>query len=498
MYGHLTERIDTSVEGPQIGALFDLDRTLLEGFSVFAFLQQRLMSGTMTPREMQANAAAFANYSLGKTGFSGMLATTTRALRGVAEKSLEEVGEDTFENNLASRIYPEARALVEAHRRKGHTLAIISSATRYQIAPVAQELGIEHVLCTRLEVVDGVFTGEIVPPPCWKEGKAEAARELARTHGLKLEKSYFYTDASEDLPLLEIVGHPHPLNPDRELALIAERRDWPVHRFAKRKTGFSETLRTGLAYGGMLPAILAGVPVRLLGGSARQAANVTIATWSDFASAAIGLDIRIIGREHLWSRRPAVFVFNHQSAADVMIIGRLLRQDFTGIAKIEASRALLSGTLLKAAGTVFIDRADRGKALEALQPAVEALRNGTSLAIAPEGTRSETAALGAFKKGAFHMAMQAGVPVVPIVIHNALDVQPKGESVFRPATVYVEVLAPIATTGWSARGIDKHVAEVRDLFLRALGQPAGPTPPKRRAPRKAAARSVTRRKAART
>ena len=346
--------------------------------------------------------------------------------------------------------------------------------------------------------VDGVFTGEIVPPPCWKEGKAEAARELARTHGLKLEKSYFYTDASEDLPLLEIVGHPHPLNPDRELALIAERRDWPVHRFAKRKTGFSETLRTGLAYGGMLPAILAGVPVRLLGGSARQAANVTIATWSDFASAAIGLDIRIIGREHLWSRRPAVFVFNHQSAADVMIIGRLLRQDFTGIAKIEASRALLSGTLLKAAGTVFIDRADRGKALEALQPAVEALRNGTSLAIAPEGTRSETAALGAFKKGAFHMAMQAGVPVVPIVIHNALDVQPKGESVFRPATVYVEVLAPIATTGWSARGIDKHVAEVRDLFLRALGQPAGPTPPKRRAPRKAAARSVTRRKAART
>ncbi|MBK6289767.1 MAG: HAD-IB family hydrolase [Gammaproteobacteria bacterium] len=498
MYGHLTESIDRSAAGPHIGALFDLDRTLLEGFSVFAFLQQRLMSGTMTPREMQANAAAFANYSLGKTGFSGMLATTTRALRGVAEKSLEEVGEDTFENNLASRIYPEARALVEAHRRKGHTLAIISSATRYQIAPVAQELGIEHVLCTRLEVVDGVFTGEIVPPPCWKEGKAEAARELARTHGLKLEKSYFYTDASEDLPLLEIVGHPHPLNPDRELALIAERRDWPVHRFAKRKTGFSETLRTGLAYGGMLPAILAGVPVRLLGGSARQAANVTIATWSDFASAAIGLDIRIIGREHLWSRRPAVFVFNHQSAADVMIIGRLLRQDFTGIAKIEASRALLSGTLLKAAGTVFIDRADRGKALEALQPAVEALRNGTSLAIAPEGTRSETAALGAFKKGAFHMAMQAGVPVVPIVIHNALDVQPKGESVFRPATVYVEVLAPIATTGWSARGIDKHVAEVRDLFLRALGQPAGPTPPKRRAPRKAAARSVTRRKAART
>lgn len=498
MYGHLTERIDTSVEGPQIGALFDLDRTLLEGFSIFAFLQQRLMSGTMTPREMQANAAAFANYSLGKTGFPGMLATTTRALRGVAEKSLEELGEDTFRNSLASRIYPEARALVEAHRRKGHTLAIISSATRYQIAPVARELGIEHVLCTRLEVVEGVFSGEIVQPPCWKEGKAQAARELAHAQHLQLEESYFYTDASEDLPLLDIVGHPHPLNPDRELALIAERRDWPVHRFAKRRTGLSETIRTGLAYGGMLPAILAGVPVRLLGGSARQAANVTIATWADFASAAIGLDIRIIGREHLWSQRPAVFVFNHQSAADVVIIGRLLRQDFTGIAKIEASRALLSGTLLKAAGTVFIDRADRGQALKALQPAIDALRNGTSLAIAPEGTRSETAALGAFKKGAFHMAMQAGVPVVPIVIHNALDVQPKGESVFRPATVYVEVLAPIVTTSWNARTIDKHITDVRALFLRALGQPEEAAQPRRRAPRKTSAKTATRHKATRT
>jgi putative phosphoserine phosphatase / 1-acylglycerol-3-phosphate O-acyltransferase len=496
MYGHLTDAIDNAARGARIGAFFDLDRTLLEGFSVFAFLQQRLMSGTMSPREMQANVAAFANYGMGKIGFSGMLATTTRALRGVAEKSLVELGQETFERSLAARIYPEARALVEAHRRKGHTLAIISSATRYQIEPVARELGIEHVLCTELEVEDGVFTGEIVPPACWKEGKADAARRIAQSQQLELARSYFYTDAAEDLPLLELVGNPHPLNPDRELALLAESRGWPVHRFAKRQTGIAETLRTGLAYSGMLPAILAGVPVRMLTGSVRKSANVTIAAWSDFASAAIGLDIRVKGREHLWSQRPAVFVFNHQSAADVIIMGRLLRQDFTGIAKIEASRAPLSGALLRAAGTVFIDRSDRGQALKALEPAVDALRNGTSLAIAPEGTRSETPALGPFKKGAFHMAMQAGVPLVPVVIHNAIDAQPKNEKVFRPATIYVEVLPPITTSDWRAADIDAHVHSVRNLFLKTLGQAEEEAPRPRR--RKSASSSTPRKRTTRT
>ena len=485
MYGHLTEDIQRAPRGPGYAALFDLDRTLLEGFSVYSFLRERLMSGTMSTREMQANVAAFTNYSLGKTGLSGALTSTTRALAGVAEVALRDLGEQTFEKDLAARIYPEARALVEAHRERGHTLAIVSSATRYQIEPVARELGIPHVLCTELEVVDGAFTGEIIPPACWKQGKAIAARKLAAEHGLDLARSWFYTDASEDLPLLEIVGHPHPLNPDLRLAAIAEARGWPVHRFAKRRTGLTETLRTGLAYAGMLPAIAAGMQMRALTGSARKGANTTIGTWTEFACAAVGIDLRVEGRSNLWKRRPAVFVFNHQSAADVMIMGKLLERDFTGVAKIEAASAPLSGALLKAVGAVFIDRADRARAIEALEPAVEALKGGVSIAIAPEGTRSETPALGPFKKGAFHMAMQAGVPVVPVVIHNAIDAQPKHEKVFRPATVYIEVLEPVDTSNWSPKTIDRHVAEVRGMFLATLGQTEAATPSTPPAPRRA-------------
>jgi putative phosphoserine phosphatase/1-acylglycerol-3-phosphate O-acyltransferase len=469
MFGDLTDRIDAAPEGPRVAALFDLDRTLLEGFSAYAFLQERLVSGHMSPRELQENLATIANMRMGRLNMSGAMRASLHALRGVEEASFEGLGDRVFRKHLRQRIYPEARRLIGAHRRRGHTVAIISSATRYQIEPVARELGIDEVLCTELEVDNGRLTGEALFE-CWREGKAEAARRLAKRLRLRLKDSFFYTDAVEDLPLLELVGHPHPLNPDQALAAIAAERGWPVHYFAKRRTGWQEVLRTGLAYGGMVPAMMAGWSARVLTGSPRQGANVTMSTWADLATAAIGLDIRVSGREHLWSQRPAVFVFNHQSAADAPIMSYLLREDCTGIAKVEASRNPFTGPFLKSAGVVFVDRADRGRAIEAMQPAVDAVRRGISIAIAPEGTRSDSERMGPFKKGPFHLAIEAQVPMVPVVIHNARDAQPKGESVFRPATVYVEVLPPVDTSAWRRETIDEHVADVRGRMLVALGQ----------------------------
>jgi putative phosphoserine phosphatase/1-acylglycerol-3-phosphate O-acyltransferase len=98
------------------------------------------------------------------------------------------------------------------------------------------------------------------------------------------------------------------------------------------------------------------------------------------------------------------------------------------------------------------------------------LRSGLSVAIAPEGTRSSGDRLGEFKKGPFHIAMQAGVPIVPIVIHNASDVLPKGNFFIRPTQVVVDVLEPVSTEGWRAETIDAHVRDVRERFLNALGQ----------------------------
>ena len=99
------------------------------------------------------------------------------------------------------------------------------------------------------------------------------------------------------------------------------------------------------------------------------------------------------------------------------------------------------------------------------------MRNeGRSVLIAPEGTRTVSPRLGSFKKGAFHLAMQAGVPIVPIVIHNSGDVQPKGDLLYHPGTVRVEVLPPVDTSNWSPAKIDEHVTEVRNMYLKALDQ----------------------------
>jgi putative phosphoserine phosphatase/1-acylglycerol-3-phosphate O-acyltransferase len=183
-----------------------------------------------------------------------------------------------------------------------------------------------------------------------------------------------------------------------------------------------------------------------------------------------GLDVETRGEEHLWSHRPAVFVFNHQSATDALILSRLLRHDFTGVAKQEMKSNPLVGTVLSAVGTVFIDRKNKDKAIDALRPAVDSLKNGMSFVIAPEGRRSFGYNLGPFKKGAFHIAMQAGVPVVPIVIRNSSDSMPKSGVIIRPASIDVMVLPPVSTSKWTVETIDQHIDDIRQMFLEVLGQ----------------------------
>jgi len=472
LHARLTEEIRNGPSGPKVGAFFDLDQTLLAGFSAQAFFRERLVSGRMAPREIGESLLAALSFALGRTGFSGLMSATTAAYRGLAERVLEEVGEEVFQKHLATQIYPESRALVNAHLEKGHTVAIISSATRYQAEPLARDMGIPHVLCTRLAVEDGVFTGEVVRPTCWGEGKVTAARELAARYDIDLGESTFYTDSHQDLPLLEAVGHPRPLNPDRQLAQIAKERQWPVRRFKSRgQPSAGDLLRTGLVYASLLPSIGAGLAAGLINGSRREFVNVSGSFWGELATSLAGIDLRVEGEEHLWEKRPAVFIFNHQSALDAILMMKLLRRDVTGVGKKEIRRHPIFGPVFGAAGVVFVDRADSKKAIEALRPAVDALREGRSLVIAPEGTRSRTPRLGRFKKGAFHLAMQAEVPIVPVVFRNVLDALPRDALVVRPASIEAVVLPPVDTSAWTRESLDDEIQAIRARYL-AILEPA--------------------------
>jgi putative phosphoserine phosphatase / 1-acylglycerol-3-phosphate O-acyltransferase len=469
----LLKDIKASPSGPQIAALFDFDGTIIAGYSATAMLREKFQRREMSVEEVVQTAQVIAQHSLGSIGFSGLMTAAAGFMKGVDEASFEQFGEELYEKHIARKIYPETRAIIEAHQAKGHTVAIISSATIYQIAPTARDLGIRNVKCSAYEVDDkGEFTGEIIRPLCFGAGKVLAAEDLAEEFGCDLDQSFFYTDSDDDLELLERVGEPRVLNPNLKLKAIAEENGWPVQNFTSRGTPtWIDYTRTVYATGSLVGAFVAGLPIWALTRSQRDAANFSIGLFGDFATAITGVELDVEGEKNLWVSRPCVFIFNHQSKADVMIMAKLVRRDMGGVGKKEIKNIPVLGKLMEWGGTVFVDRADGQSAIKAMEPLVEAIReDGKSIVIAPEGTRSLTPKLMPFKKGAFHLAMQAGVPIVPIVIHNATDVAPKNEFVMRPATVRVTVLPPVDTGDWTMAGLNGHVTDVRNMFLRTLGQ----------------------------
>ena len=459
-------------DGPEIGAFFDFDGTIISGYSAIAFFKEQLKRGHMSPRDVVELISVMASFGIGILGFPALMLAASQFLRGVREDSYAAFGEDVFRSHIARQIYPETRAMVKAHLQKGHTVAIISSATPYQVEPAARDLDIENVLCTYLQVENGEFTGAVVRPICFGPGKVLAAESLSEKYGADLDKSFFYSDSTDDIELLERVGNPRPLNPSNRLRAISERRGWPVRRFASRgRPTPTDWVRTAMVPATLLGSFMSGLPIWALSGSKRDALNFSMSVFADVASALIGLNLSIKGEHHLWSHRPAVFLFNHQSNVDMVIIARLLRRDISGVGKKEIGDIPLIGRVLEFSGVVLVDRKDTQRAIETMGSLVDTMRiEGKSVCMSPEGTRSITPKLAPFKKGAFHLAIQAGVPIVPIVIQNSSDIMPKGEMIYRPATVEVEVLPPVDTSGWSVETIDEHVASVRNMYLEALDQ----------------------------
>jgi putative phosphoserine phosphatase/1-acylglycerol-3-phosphate O-acyltransferase len=218
----------------------------------------------------------------------------------------------------------------------------------------------------------------------------------------------------------------------------------------------------------MAAAFGAGIGLGLLNHSRRDAVNFTLSAGPDVALALAGIHLNVTGEEHLWSQRPAVFIFNHQSILDGFVLMKLIREDVTGVAKKEVASQPGFGQFARLANMAFLDRGNSAQAKVALAPVVERLREGFSIAISPEGTRSPTPAVGVFKKGAFHMAMQGGVPIVPVVIRNAGELLWRGSKVMRPGTVDVHVLEPIDVSDWTVDTLSERVAGVRELFVRTL------------------------------
>jgi putative phosphoserine phosphatase/1-acylglycerol-3-phosphate O-acyltransferase len=490
--------IQASPQGPRVGAFFDLDGTLVAGFTGVLMTQDRLRRGQMSVGEFIGMVQAGLNHQLGRSEFEDLIGKGARMLQGNSLSDLDELGERLFVQHVQKRIYPEMRDMVRAHMARGHTVVLSSSALTVQVDPVAKFLGIDNVLSNKFETDDdGLITGEVQRPIIWGPGKARAVQSFAARNGVDLAKSYFYADGDEDVALMYLVGNPRPTNPGGKMEAVAIKRGWPVLRFSSR-SGSSPVsqLRTVAGIASLVPAAAGAIGLGLLTRNRRVGVNFFTSSWSRLLMAAIGIDLNVLGEGNLTAKRPAVFLFNHRNQADPFIAGRLISDNFTSVGKKELESNPLMGTIGKVLDAAFIDRDDPKAAVESLHKIEELARKGLSVLIAPEGTRLDTTEVGEFKKGPFRIAMAAGVPIVPIVIRNAEVIADRNSSTFNPGSVDVAVFPPIPTDDWTTENLTERIAEVRQLYLDTLrdwphdGLPDVPLYARTKKPRKATVKTT--------
>jgi putative phosphoserine phosphatase/1-acylglycerol-3-phosphate O-acyltransferase len=460
-----------SPEGPEIAAFFDLDGTIVAGFTVTVYTKTKIRRGDFGVSEIYRILATAYAFQMGRSTFQDFAEAGLSTLAGKSLAELEEESEEVFKRKIADLIYPETRALVRAHVERGHRVVLCSSATSIQVEPVARWLGIDEVVCNRFILDDqDRVTGRLVTPVIWGEGKASAAQRYAATHGIDLAHCYFYADGDEDVALMHLVGNPRPTNPGPELTRVAEKRGWPITRHRSRSAGGASALvRTVASLGALAPIATAGLGIGILKGDKRSGLNVLTSLWPRLMLETNGVRLRIVGEDNARVTRPAVFLFNHRNNFDAMVAAAVVKDDFTFVAKAELKTHLLVGTFGRAMDGVFIERSDSAGSVASLQEAQDLLvRKNLSVIVAPEGTRQDRAELGSFKKGPFRMAMATGLPIVPIVIRNASDMAGRGGSAINAAEVDVAVLPPISVDDWTVDDVDERIAQVRDLFLDVL------------------------------
>ena len=216
---------------PRSGAFFDMDKTLISDNSWSLYMRYLYDRGEIGESALARGLADYLRYKVGALDLDSWVEDMAAPLAGRKEADLAQEARAWFFERVKPKVYPEAARRVAHPLERGDVVAIVSGATRFVVDPLAELLGIEHVVCTQLEVEKGSLTGRIIGPACFEEGKVHWLSEFNAKHRVDLSKSWFYTDSITDLPLLERVGHPVVTNPDLFLYWTARRRQWPVMLF---------------------------------------------------------------------------------------------------------------------------------------------------------------------------------------------------------------------------------------------------------------------------
>ena len=210
-------------------ALFDLDNTLLSGDSDYlwgVFLAEQ----GIVDRDYyeQENQRFYDEYKQGTLDIFEFLAFSLKALAENDAETLRNLQRQFLEEKIRPLMSPASFDLIEKHKAQGDTLAVITATNSFVTAPIVEAFGIENLLATEPEIVDGKYTGQVAGTPCFQEGKVTRLNEwLAQRHE-DLRDSWFYSDSHNDLPLLKLVDNPVAVDPDDQLTAYARQQDWPI------------------------------------------------------------------------------------------------------------------------------------------------------------------------------------------------------------------------------------------------------------------------------
>jgi len=241
-------------------AFFDLDKTIIAKSSTLAFSKSFQAGGLISRRAVLRSAYSQFVYLVGGADhdqMEKMRAFMSELCTGWDVETVKEIVADTLHNIVDPLVYDEAVSLIEEHHLAGRDVIIVSTSGSEVVGPIGEMLGADRVVATRMEVVDGRYTGHI-EYYAYAEEKARAIQELAAKVGYDLQNSYAYSDSITDLAMLEAVGHAHAVNPDKELRKVAVSKGWPVLVFTKpvalrsRMQLASKPTLAALAVGGVL------------------------------------------------------------------------------------------------------------------------------------------------------------------------------------------------------------------------------------------------------
>lgn len=220
-------------------AFFDLDKTVIARSSTLAFGKPLMKEGMISKTVILKAVYAQLVYHLvgaDETKMEKARVALLELTKGWEKDKIQAIVRETLTDIISPTIYAEALELIAEHREAGRRVYIVSSSGEELVKPLAEHLGVPHFIATRAQIdTEGRYSGEL-EFYCYGENKAVAIRERAEQYGIDLSESYAYSDSITDAPMLEAVGHPFAVNPDKELRALATEREWPILEFTKPVT----------------------------------------------------------------------------------------------------------------------------------------------------------------------------------------------------------------------------------------------------------------------